>query len=93
MRQAKSKVKGELMSETKKVFRVYITETLEKELFIRAGSEEMATMIVRGLHNKEKIVLDSSNFIGVDFLAEELKENDYSESDIYHIEEVTYDSH
>jgi hypothetical protein len=54
-------------------YKVTITETLQREVSVRAASLEEAEQTVRGRWNYEEYVLDSGDFVGADFKAEPLK--------------------
>lgn len=61
-----------------KKFDVEITETLQRTVSVEAASQEEAEKIVKEAWNNEDYVLDSSDFVGVDFKtarAQELSEN------------------
>lgn len=50
-----------------KKFTVEVTETLVREISIVAKDEEEALRQVKKLYKKEKIVLDCSDFLDLDF--------------------------
>jgi hypothetical protein len=54
-------------------YKVTITETLQKEVTVKASSREEAELTVKGRWNYEEYVLDSDNFVGVDFKANPIK--------------------
>ena len=61
-----------------KMFDVEITETLQRTVSVEAASQEEAEKIVTKAWNNEDYVLDSADFVGVDFKAvgeQELSEN------------------
>ncbi len=55
-----------------KKYKVTITETLEKEVEVEAENYYEAEQTVRDAYGRSEYVLDSDNFIGVDFMAEEI---------------------
>lgn len=58
-----------------KTYVVTITETLEKEVMIKAKNPIEAKEAVRKEWNEGNHVLDASNFTGVDFYTEEIQNN------------------
>jgi hypothetical protein len=58
---------------TMMTFKVTITETLQREVTVKAGSREEAELTVKGRWNYEEYVLDSSDFVRVDFKAEPIR--------------------
>ena len=46
-------------------FEIVITETLEKKIKVKADTYEQAVSIIEEEYKKEKIVLDSSDFVTV----------------------------
>jgi hypothetical protein len=56
-----------------KTYKVTITETLQMEVNVKAGSREEAEQTVKGRWNHEEYVLDASHFKGADFKAEPIK--------------------
>jgi hypothetical protein len=56
-----------------RTYKVTITETLQKEVTVKAGSREEAELTVKGRWNYEEYVLDADNFVGVEFSAEPVK--------------------
>ena len=46
-------------------FEIVITETLEKKIKVKANTYEQAVSIIEEEYKKEKIVLDSSDFVTV----------------------------
>lgn len=57
--------------EEKKEFVVYITETLQKKVVIKANNEIEAINEIADKYYNEEIVLDSTDYLGVDFDAKE----------------------
>lgn len=57
--------------EEKKEFVVYITETLQKKVIVEATNEIEAINQVADQYYNEEIVLDSTDYLGVDFDAKE----------------------
>lgn len=53
--------------EEKKEFVVYITETLQKKVIVKANNEIEAVNEVADQYYNEEIVLDSTDYLGVDF--------------------------
>ena len=54
---------------TKTKYKIRVSETLEKEVEIEANTEDIAIDIVKERYKKEEIVLDSDDFVSVDFNA------------------------
>lgn len=48
-------------------FRIEVTETLTRTITIEAATEEDALVQARALYASEDIVLDSKDFVGVEF--------------------------
>ena len=57
--------------EEKKEFVVYITETLQRKVIVEATNEIEAINEVADKYYNEEIVLDSIDYLGVDFDAKE----------------------
>lgn len=57
--------------EEKKEFVVYITETLQRKVIVKATNEIEAINQVADQYYNEEIVLDSTDYLGVDFDAKE----------------------
>lgn len=57
--------------EEKKEFVVYITETLQRKVIIEATNEIEAINEIADKYYNEEIVLDSTDYLGVDFDAKE----------------------
>lgn len=57
--------------EEKKEFVVYITETLQRKVIVEANNEIEAINEVADKYYNEEIVLDSADYLGVDFDAKE----------------------
>ena len=55
----------------KKEFVVYITETLQRKVIVEANNEIEAINEVADKYYNEEIVLDSTDYLGVDFDAKE----------------------
>ena len=53
--------------EGKKEFVVYITETLQRKVIIEANNESEAINEIADKYYNEKIVLDSTDYLSVDF--------------------------
>lgn len=49
-------------------YQVQIIESLQRTATVSATSENEAVRLVRRLYKKEEIVLDSNDFVGVDFI-------------------------
>jgi len=49
------------------MFKIEITETLQKTIVVNADDAEAAIIFARRLYSDEKIVLDYRNYIGADF--------------------------
>lgn len=54
-------------------YKVTITETLQKEVTVKASSCEEAELTVKGRWNYEEYVLNADDFVGVDFKAQPIK--------------------
>lgn len=48
-------------------YRFEITETLSRQIAVQSASEEEAYRRIKALYRKELVVLDSSDFIDVEF--------------------------
>lgn len=57
--------------EEKKEFVVYITETLQRKVIVEATNEIEAINEIVDKYYNEEIVLDSTDYLGVDFDAKE----------------------
>lgn len=57
--------------EDKKTFVVYVTETLQRKVLITAKNKEEAIKTAVDSYYDEEIVLDSSDYLGVEFEAKE----------------------
>lgn len=57
--------------EEKKEFVVYITETLQKKVIIKANNEIEAINEIADKYYNEEIILDNTDYLGVDFDAKE----------------------
>ena len=57
--------------EEKKEFVVYITETLQRKVIVEATNEIEAINEIADKYYYEEIVLDSTDYLGVDFDAKE----------------------
>lgn len=57
--------------EEKKEFVVYITETLQKKVIVKANNEIEAINEIADKYYNEEIILDSTDYLGVDFDAKE----------------------
>lgn len=57
--------------EEKREFVVYITETLQRKVIVEATNEIEAINQVADQYYNEEIVLDSTDYLGVDFDAKE----------------------
>lgn len=57
--------------EEKKEFVVYITETLQKKVIVKAIDKTDAENQVINQYYNEEIVLDNTDYLGVDFDAKE----------------------
>ena len=57
--------------EEKKEFVVYITETLQRKVIVEATNEIEAINEIADKYYNEEIVLDSTDYLGVDFNAKE----------------------
>lgn len=57
--------------EEKKEFVVYITETLQRKVIVKAVDEIDAENQVIGQYNNEEIVLNETDYLGVEFDAKE----------------------
>lgn len=57
--------------EEKKEFVVYITETLQKKVIVKAVDKTDAENQVIDKYYNEEIVLDNTDYLGVDFDAKE----------------------
>lgn len=57
--------------EEKKEFVVYITETLQKKVIVKANNEVEAINEIADKYYNEEIILDSTDCLGVDFDAKE----------------------
>ena len=57
--------------EEKKEFVVYITETLQRKVIVKAVDEIDAENQVIDQYNNEKIVLNETDYLGVEFDAKE----------------------
>lgn len=57
--------------EEKKEFVVYIIETLQRKVIVEANNENEAINQVADQYYNEEIVLDSTDYLGVDFDAKE----------------------
>ena len=57
--------------EEKKEFVVYITETLQKKVIVKANNEIEAINEIADKYYNEEIVLDSTDYLGVDIDAKE----------------------
>ena len=57
--------------EEKKEFVVYITETLQKKVIVKAVDKTDAENQVIDQYYNEEIVLDNTDYLGVDFDAKE----------------------
>lgn len=57
--------------EEKKEFVVYITETLQRKVIVEATNEIEAINEIADKYYNEEIVLDSTDYLGVDFDAKE----------------------
>lgn len=64
-----------------KKFEIIVNETLERVVEILADTEEEAIELVRFQYNNGSIVLDSNDFIGVDYI--KIGEDDIDEQDVY----------
>ena len=53
-----------------KKFKVEITETLRRTIIIEAQSDEEALLKVKEQYDEEEIVLDSSDYVGTEFVAD-----------------------
>jgi len=53
--------------EEKKEFVVYITETLQRKVIVEATNEIEAIKEIADKYYNEEIVLDSTDYLGVDF--------------------------
>lgn len=53
--------------EEKKEFVVYITETLQRKVIIEANNESEAINEIADKYYNEEIVLDSTDYLSVDF--------------------------
>lgn len=49
-------------------YQVQIIESLQRTATVSATSENEAVRLARKLYEKEEIVLDSNDFVGVDFI-------------------------
>ena len=50
-----------------KLFKVEVTETLQRTIIVRARNESEAIGAVKDMYRKEDIVLDSSDYVDTDF--------------------------
>jgi hypothetical protein len=57
--------------EEKKEFVVYITETLQKKVIVKANNEIEAINEIADKYYNEEIILDNTDYLGVDFDAKE----------------------
>lgn len=57
--------------EGKKEFIVYITETLQKKVVVKANNEIEAINEIADKYYNEEIILDNTDYLGVDFDAKE----------------------
>ncbi len=57
--------------EEKKEFVVYITETLQKKVVVKANNEIEAINEIADKYYNEEIILDNTDYLGVDFDAKE----------------------
>lgn len=57
--------------EEKKEFVVYITETLQRKVIVEATNEIEVINEIADKYYNEEIVLDSTDYLGVDFDAKE----------------------
>ena len=57
--------------EEKKEFVVYITETLQKKVVVKANNEIEAINEIADKYYDEEIILDNTDYLGVDFDAKE----------------------
>lgn len=57
--------------EEKKEFVVYITETLQKKVIVKANNEIEAINEIADKYYNEEIILDSTDYLGIDFDAKE----------------------
>lgn len=57
--------------EEKKEFVVYITETLQRKVIVEANNESEAINEIADKYYNEEIVLDSADYLSVDFDAKE----------------------
>lgn len=57
--------------EEKKEFVVYITETLQRKVIVEATNEIEAINEIADKYYNEEIVLDNTDYLGVDFDAKE----------------------
>ena len=53
--------------EEKKEFVVYITETLQRKVIIEANNESEAINEIADKYHNEEIVLDSTDYVSVEF--------------------------
>lgn len=53
--------------EEKKEFIVYITETLQKKVIVKANNEIEAINEIADKYYNEEIILDNTDYLGVDF--------------------------
>ena len=59
---------------TMKEFEVTITETLQKSVVVEADSKDDAIQMVEDMWKDADIILDSENFVGVEYEADNGKE-------------------
>ena len=57
--------------EEKKEFVVYITETLQKKVIVKANNGIEAINEIADKYYNEEIILDNTDYLGVDFDAKE----------------------
>ena len=57
--------------EEKKEFVVYITETLQRKVIVEANNEIEAINEIADKYYNEEIILDNTDYLGVDFDAKE----------------------
>ena len=61
-------------------YQVFITETLQREVFVEADSTEEASCIVEDEYYEQKHILDADDYVGTIFTVEEIDSEKQEES-------------
>lgn len=56
-------------------YKIEFTETLQKQIEIEADNELEAYKLAKDMYHNEDIVLDSSNFVGIDIDVNQLEKS------------------